>query len=206
MSARSQYRHGDLRAAALEAARAAVAVDGAAALSLRAVARDVGVTHAALYRHFPDRDALLAELGVEALQQLAADQERARARTADPARALEAVALAYFRYALRDPALFRVAFVLARKSAYPALRAAADAAERPALLALHRAAEHGLIASAEVPHLAVMSWALLHGFSTLAIDGQFGEGAIAVPRGATAAIERALVDGVRRLLRIDAPT
>jgi AcrR family transcriptional regulator len=200
--AHSQYHHGDLRTAALQAARTALARDAHDPLSLRAIAREIGVTHAALYRHFPGREALLAELGTEALARLASTQRTALMTAASPIAAVEEVGLAYLRYAMRDPAQFRLAFVLSQKSAYPALRQAADAAESPALEALEGAAAAGIIASSDVRSCAVALWAMVHGMSILAIDGQLSEGGISAPGDDHTAIEHALLDGVRRLLGI----
>lgn len=200
MTTDRNYRHGDVRGAALRAARDVVETDGTASLSLRAVARAIGVTHAALYRHFADRDALLAELGIEALQQLARELTSAQARHREPMAKAEALARAYLRFAVREPGLYRVAFVLPRKSQYPALRAAADEVERVALILLEQLVVAGHLPQDDVHRLAPVLWALLHGFSTLTMDGQFTEGEIALGRGAVAAIERSLLDGVRRLL------
>jgi AcrR family transcriptional regulator len=203
MIMKRNYRHGDVRGAALRAARAVVEADGTASLSLRAIARDVGVSHAALYRHFADRDALLAELGIDALQQLTRVLSTAFARADDPLARVDAIAKAYFRFALREPGLYRVAFVLPRKADYPALREAADATEAVPLRALDALVEAGLIPRAQLRLLAPTLWALLHGFSTLAIDGQFTEGIIALDRGATRAIEQAMLAGVRRVLGVE---
>ncbi|MCU0634872.1 MAG: TetR/AcrR family transcriptional regulator [Gemmatimonadaceae bacterium] len=205
MATERKYRHGDVEGAALRAARTLVETDGVSALSVRGIARAIGVSHAALYRHFADREALLAALGTEALTQLAREQAAARARHADPAAAVAAVARAYFRFALREPALYRAAFVVSNKAEHPALRAAADAAEAPALAALRELAEAGQLVASDIPRLAAILWALLHGFSTLAIDGQLTEGTIALGRGAAATIERALLEVVRRILA-DSPT
>src|SRR6478609_9883931 len=64
------YHHGDLRNGLLEAARAILEEESLAALTLRAVARKAGVSHAAPYRHFPNHEALLVELSVEGFQEL----------------------------------------------------------------------------------------------------------------------------------------
>src|ERR1700742_4130180 len=69
------YHHGDLRHALLEAAWTLIEREGMAALTLRQVARQVGVTHAAPYHHFPTRDALLDTLAEQAFREL----ERAEA-------------------------------------------------------------------------------------------------------------------------------
>lgn len=201
-----KYRHGNVRAEALKAARAVVESDGTASLSLRRVARDVGVSHAALYRHFADRESLLAELGVEALTQLAREQVAAFDRHLDPTMQVDAVARAYFRFALREPGLYRIAFVIPRKTDFPPLRAAADAAERVPLLALDALAKAGMIRAADTGLLAPILWALVHGFSTLAIDGQLTEGKIAIGKGSAMAIERTMLDGVRRILGLPRDT
>ncbi len=70
MPARRPYHHGALRNVVLDAARFMVSTDGTAALSLRALAREVGVSHPAIYNQFADREALLAELGTEALLEI----------------------------------------------------------------------------------------------------------------------------------------
>lgn len=205
MTREQPYRHGDVHAAALRAARALIDEEGTGALSLRAVARRVGVSHAALYRHFADRDALLAELGVDALTQLAEELAAARAKARTPIGLVEAMGRAYFRFALREPGRYRVAFVLPRKTDFPALRAAADTVETAALDILQEVATAGLIARRDIRTLAPVLWALLHGMSLLAIDGQLTEGEIAVAKGNTRAIERALLTSVRRLLATYAP-
>src|ERR1700742_4960832 len=64
------YHHGDLRNGLLEAARAILEEESLAALTLRAVARRAGVSHAAPYRHFPNHEALLVELSVEGFDEL----------------------------------------------------------------------------------------------------------------------------------------
>src|ERR1700742_4470302 len=64
------YHHGDLRNGLLEAARAILEEESLAALTLRAVARKAGVSHAAPYRHFPNHEALLVELSLEGFREL----------------------------------------------------------------------------------------------------------------------------------------
>src|SRR6478736_9746442 len=64
------YHHGDLRNALLDSARSILEKQGLEALSLRAVARKAGVSHAAPYRHFPNHEALLAELATEGFAEL----------------------------------------------------------------------------------------------------------------------------------------
>ena len=98
------YHHGDLRSAAIEAAvRLLDADDGAdhEALSLRAVADALGVTHKALYRHFPDKAGLLDAVAAEAFRQLAA-------ALAQPGRDPAAYCRAYLAFALERRGLYRL--------------------------------------------------------------------------------------------------
>src|SRR4051812_42489306 len=114
------YHHGDLPPALLKAAGKILEKEGLAGLSLRELARRAGVSHSAPYRHFPDRDALLAALATEGFAQLG--QHLA-------AHAGQESAAAYVRFALDNPQRFRLMF--AGQIAYdrfPQLREQANAA------------------------------------------------------------------------------
>ncbi len=135
------YHHGGLRDALIEAAQAILESEGSAALSLRAVARRAGVSPAAPYHHFPDKQALLdavAERGFDALT--AAMTERMDRAGGNAAR-LDASGIGYVAFAVANPALFSLMFShvgqnpaagqsldLARQRAYGVLQQAADAA------------------------------------------------------------------------------
>jgi AcrR family transcriptional regulator len=101
---RGRYHHGNLPAALVAAAAALVEEKGVAALTLRAVAQRVGVTHAAPYRHFKDKAALSAALAEDAYARLTRAVEEARAD--GPA----AAAAAYVRFALAYPASYELVF------------------------------------------------------------------------------------------------
>ena len=195
------YHHGNLRDAVLEAARTMVSKEGTAGLSLRALAREVGVSHPAIYNHFADREALLAELSTEALLTLGRNQRAALARATSPLDALERLAVAYFRFGVSDPARLRLAFTpeFSRASEYPHVSAAKDAAEQPALDAVTRACEAGLLPANEIPDRSVAMWALVHGFTVLAIDGRLAAGRIAVSGAGFAPVVKVLRDTVRRI-------
>src|SRR5258706_7191492 len=85
---KAAYHHGDLRRALIAAARAILEADGLPGLSLRAVARRAGVSQAAPYHHFPDRDALLAALGAEGFDALDRAMRERMAGLRDPAQRL----------------------------------------------------------------------------------------------------------------------
>lgn len=114
---RGRYHHGDLRNALLETSLALVAEQGVERFSLREAARAVGVSPAAAYRHFEDKDALLDALAHDAFGRLAQAMERAIARApgepGTPARAAAvflAVGSAYVEFAVQHPSHFRVMF------------------------------------------------------------------------------------------------
>ncbi|MCO4091116.1 MAG: helix-turn-helix transcriptional regulator [Sphingorhabdus sp.] len=107
---RDAYHHGDLRSALIAAGMHALSADSADALSLRALAREVGVSATAVYRHFPDKDALLVALAMTGFDQLAAAQQAA-SRSASGQGALAAFSAsgaAYVRFAIINQELFRL--------------------------------------------------------------------------------------------------
>ena len=180
------YHHGDLRASLLAAAARWLDERGAETLTLRELARAAGVSHAAPYHHFANRDELMAGVAEQAFDRLG-DALAAVAGAPDPARALVDIGEAYVREALAHPAQFRLMFgpMLARKAAHAGLQRAAERAFTVLLGAATRhAPERGL-------ELALAGWSLSHGAANLAIDGAFG--GLPIPAA-----------DARRLARLDA--
>ena len=104
-SRRKSYHHGDLQAALLRTAGKILEKEGVEALRLREVARRAGVSHNAPYRHFPQREALLAALAAEGFEWLGAAQ-----RKAAEAGGLRGMGEAYVSFALAHPQRFRLMF------------------------------------------------------------------------------------------------
>jgi len=155
------YHHGDLRAEMLRAAEKILEEQGLAGLSLRAAARRAGVSHNAPYRHFADRDALLAALAAEAFAQLG------RALEAAAAQGPRARGEAYVRFALERPQRFRLMFGgTVRIEAYPALREAAARTYQALVRAFEPVAGAQGAATA-----AAAAWSLVHGLAQLLLDG-----------------------------------
>lgn len=155
------YHHGDLRRAILEAALEMLEQEGSEGLGLRELARRLGVSPAAPYRHFDSRLALLEALAVTGYQRFAkAVKAAAEASPADP---LRAMGRAYVRFALDNGNLFRLMFSPElERSGRPSLRMAADAAF--ASLAEVTAAGGRLA--------ALKAWAEVHGLAVLLLDRQ----------------------------------
>ena len=108
------YHHGDLSRALVEAARRILEAEGAAALSLRAVAREAGVSPAAPYHHFKDKTELLEAVAHEGWEALGQAIVTARHSVANPEAALNAIGLAYVTFALGNPALYRLMYDTSR--------------------------------------------------------------------------------------------
>ena len=108
------YHHGDLSRALVEAARRILEAEGAAALSLRAVAREAGVSPAAPYHHFKDKTELLEAVAVGGWEAMSQAIAEARRSSSHPEAALNAIGLAYVKFARDNPALYRLMYDTSR--------------------------------------------------------------------------------------------
>src|SRR5579864_5463927 len=109
MPSKPTYHHGDLRSALVRAAMDLLEESGETALSLRAVARRAGVSPAAPYRHYADREALVSAVAALGYRELAERLGAAHPYPSTPEQ-LTSVAVAYVQFALERPALFRIMF------------------------------------------------------------------------------------------------
>ncbi len=107
---KTPYHHGDLRNALLDTARGVVERDGAEALSLRSLAEDLGVSRAAPYRHFADRDALLAEIAASGFEDHVAAYQAFLDTDMDGRDRIALTTRFYLDYAARRPGLHRLMF------------------------------------------------------------------------------------------------
>jgi AcrR family transcriptional regulator len=165
-----RYHHGDLRRALLEAGLAILAARDLEGLSLREVARAVGVSATAVYRHFPDKQALMSALALEGLAQLSAAQHAAADAAGGGAAGFAASGRAYVRFALAHPALFRLIFaspVLADGGSEPGGRSTAART-----LKANAPATPAAIAGASGSLNELRAWAMVHGLAMLMLDGQ----------------------------------
>lgn len=164
-SAKSAYHHGDLRAALVDAAFDML--EAGDPFSLRAIARRAGVSTAAPYKHFADREALESALAVRGLQEL---MRELTADTPMPATAAEVgeLAVGYVRFALNRPALFRLMFGQECDDQ--------DDERVRAAGALHEylaAVMAGVFPQGDAVALATAGWSLAHGLAFLHLDGKF---------------------------------
>ncbi|WP_429227421.1 TetR/AcrR family transcriptional regulator [Inquilinus ginsengisoli] len=163
------YHHGDLRRALVAAARVLLEEAGPEALSLRDVARRVGVSHNAPYRHFPTRQALLAAVAAEGFAALS-DRMAAVPTAPGAPSGLAAGFRCYLGFAREQPGLFRLMFDgTVEKSSDPALRAASEQSYDGLRHAVHR------IAPAADRAAVVTVWTQMHGLALVTISGQLAE-------------------------------
>jgi AcrR family transcriptional regulator len=167
------YHHGDLRRALLDEGLRLLEESGPGALTLREVARRAGVTQAAPYHHFADKDALLAAIAEEGFVSLAEAMDRARdaARPKAAAR-LHAMGEAYVHFAVAHPSHFQIMFVRAVDiPRFPSLHAAADRAFRALLDAVIAGQETGAVRPGDPRDLSILAWSAVHGLAMLWIEG-----------------------------------
>ena len=168
---KKSYHHGDLRRALLDAALALLEKSGVEALTLREVARRVGVTSGAPYHHFADKEAIVAAVAEEGFVELSEAMLAARDAAA-PASRLGAMGRSYVRFAVAHPAHFRVMFgKMVDVPRYPALHAAADRAFATLLDSIVAAQGAGLVRPGNPTELALLAWSTVHGLSMLWIEG-----------------------------------
>lgn len=167
-----RYHHGDLRAALLDGALRVLRERGAEALSLRELARELGVSHAAPSRHFKDKRALLDAVAVAGFEQLGGALEQALAAGGDFTAKLHAVARAYVDFAVTDAALLDVMY--AGKHAPDVsdeLRAASLRLAGPTFALITEGQQTGEIRDGDVERIGLVIFAGVHGFASMRASG-----------------------------------
>lgn len=168
-----RYHHGDLRRAVIETAMAMLREDCGWRFTLREVARRAGVSHAAPYKHFPDKAALLAEMAFIGFDQLREALRAAQSeRPGSLSEALLPMGRAYLVFGDTNPALYRLMF--GAEAGRPGGFHVSDralAAFSVLTEVLEQGQASGLIARRPVRDQAAACWGLLHGLTMLTIDG-----------------------------------
>jgi AcrR family transcriptional regulator len=171
-SAPRPYHHGDLRVALIETGMRLIEFSDADQLSLREVARAVGVSAAAVYRHFPDKAAFLSALGAEGLDRLGAAQRAAAADAGFGPDGFSASGRTYVRFALKHPSLFRM--IMSHTPQVDHFAADADDVSSP--MRWLRSSVAALAPEGATPdqhrQAALRAWSRVHGLAMLMLDGQ----------------------------------
>lgn len=172
-----RYHHGDLRRALIDQALRTIEREGVEGLTLRAVGEALGVSRTALYRHFADKQALLAAVSREGFRTLRVALVNAWEAHGRGQSGFEAMGRAYLAFAVSHPSHYRVMFGrFAEATAYdPDLAQEAAAAFQALVDALVARQRDGAVRADEPVLQARFVWATTHGIAMLVIDGQLGD-------------------------------
>ncbi len=167
---KATYHHGDLRRALIESALQLLETRDDGDVGLREVARHTCVSATAVYRHFPDKAALYAALAAEGFERLADAQLAAARRAREDSAAFRASGQAYVRFALANPALFRLMTSHMHRDGSTGVLLADNRAAR--LLREQVARLMPAASEAERAVTVVQAWALVHGLAVLMLGGR----------------------------------
>jgi AcrR family transcriptional regulator len=177
MQHQNTYHHGDLRRALIEEAGNVLESEGAASISLRRLARKLGVSHAAPGHHFSDRAELLSELAADGYAGLADSLGEAMEST-PPEEWLKATGRAYIRFGMANPERYRMMFAsqLMGEDCPERLRTESSRAYLMLLQASYQGLPDLDPADYQVGTTELFAWSLVHGAVMLWLDGQLGPG------------------------------
>ncbi|RQH06274.1 TetR-like C-terminal domain-containing protein [Bradyrhizobium sp. RP6] len=184
------YHHGALREALLQAAERVLERDGLAGLTLRAVAREAGVSHAAPTHHFGDLTGLLSELAAIGFRQFNAAMASACDAATTPLERALARPKAYIAYAQAHPGMYGIMFRTERLDySRPSLHEAAEAsfaglANAIGMMRQEQISEDALTLNQGAA--IARAWSLVHGFTMLLLDGRLEDILERMPEGTTA--------------------
>lgn len=169
------YHHGDLKNALIQAGVEILAQEGVGGLSLRKVAKQAGVSHAAPYSHFVDKQALIAAISTEGFKQLSLQiREIFEANQPEPATLLVETAWAYLQFALNEPDRFKLMFssVLEKEKEYPEFVEYSKKNFSQIVEVIKLCQSAGII-RAGTPDLTTVSiWSTVHGLVMLVLEDQ----------------------------------
>jgi len=172
-AAERAYHHGDLRNEILKRAEEHLQAGGVDALSLRAIAREIGVSQTAPYRHFPDKNGLLAAIATEGFRELEAGIRREYQRSGrDPLVAFREAGVFYIEFAMAHPETFRLMFgnSVRHRGDFPELCQLAEKTFDAPRSFITDGIDAHIFDAGDPALMAGASWALVHGLATLFLD------------------------------------
>jgi AcrR family transcriptional regulator len=172
---RRDYHHGNLKNVLIEAAISQIATHGARDLSLRELARSIGVSHASTYRHFPNKESVLATIAEQGFEELTRAMEAAaKPHAGDPLEMLRATGIAYVDFGVSYPHHLQIMFgdAITRHEDYPTLVEASKKAYEVLVSVVREGQQAGRISAQDERLVALAAWAQVHGLAMLISSGQ----------------------------------
>ena len=173
--ASTPYHHGDLKNALIKAGTEILAREGLGGLSLRRVAKQAGVSHAAPYAHFKDKQALIAAISTEGFKQLYSQIETVKkTHQAEPETLLIETAWAYVQFALNEPDRFKLMFssVLEKEKEYPDFVEISQNNFQQLVEVVELCQRANILKDGDSDLIALSVWGTVHGFVSLLLEGQ----------------------------------
>lgn len=168
-----KYHHGHLREALINGACQQIAQEGAAALNLSKLAQNIGVSQPAMYRHFPNKQALTISVAHRGFEQLAAAlRKTTQNEESDAFKSIKAIAKAYVEFALNNPEIARLMFSMKERVTEPALQNASASAAMPIFRIVEAAKRGDSLRNNDVVQAVRIIWSAIHGLAMLLMDEQ----------------------------------
>lgn len=186
------YHHGNLRQALVDQAVATIRDKGVEALTLRDAGARLRVSRTALYRHFADKQSLLAAVATEGFRTFRQALVDAWHGTGHTPAGFVAMGHAYVRFARENPSHYRVMFggFVAKADCDPDLRVTAGSAFGVLVGAIEDLQRAGLVRAGAADELAMFVWSAVHGVAMLSIDGQLERPGVPLDAVATSTVAR----------------
>ncbi|MBN1305105.1 MAG: TetR/AcrR family transcriptional regulator [Anaerolineales bacterium] len=169
------YHHGNLKNALIKAGMEILEKKGTGGLSLRSVAKQAGVSHAAPYAHFADKQALIAAISTEGFKRLLDKLEIVRKMNAnDPPALLVEISWAYIRFAQQEPDCFKLMFssALEKEKEYSDFVKVSQQNFRQLVDVVEVCQQAGILEAGPADQIAVSVWGTVHGLIMLMLEGQ----------------------------------
>jgi AcrR family transcriptional regulator len=168
-----KYHHGHLREALIHEACQQIEQEGAIALNLSKLAQKIGVSQPAVYRHFPNKQALAIIVAQRGFEQLAeALQKTTQGVESDSFDGIRAIAKAYVEFALNHSEMARLMFSMKERTTEPALQNASKVAAVPLFRIVEAAKRDDSLRNNDVEQAVRIIWAAIHGLAMLLMDEQ----------------------------------
>lgn len=169
---KKSYHHANLKKALFLSCHRQLKKTDPELISLRGLAEEIGISHAAIYRHFQDKETLIEQMATYGFQRLVVSQKRAYKKGKNPEEGFLEVGLAYIHFAIRNPHYYKIMFLSKRKMHSPELTRAMLRSYSIIIFACRSYLQSK--SKTNNPRIyALMAWSLVHGYSNLYLETSF---------------------------------